>query len=173
MKPYTTQTRIAWLIFGVVWMLLWMFITVGIVSFMMNVARADSLNYDRVIKASARDFNVDPDLIAAVIEVESSWNHKAVGPSGEIGLMQLHPKFHPYAIAFDPETDWQWNIYHGTRHLNNLRKQCGQKLMQSPHPYTWVIAYNQGCRRTPKYPQLHPYYKKVMKAYARRLAVKN
>lgn len=33
--------------------------------------------------------NVSPRLIWAIIQIESSWNEKAIGDAGEIGLMQI------------------------------------------------------------------------------------
>lgn len=45
--------------------------------------------YDDVIEDAADEYNVDQKLIAAIIQVESSFNPKAVSPSNAIGLMQL------------------------------------------------------------------------------------
>ncbi len=39
----------------------------------------------------ARRFNLDPGLVAAVIEVESAYNPKAVSPARALGLMQVVP----------------------------------------------------------------------------------
>lgn len=113
--------------------------------------------------------DVDPVLVQAVIDVESSGNPKARGPFGEIGLMQLSPKAFPQykaRILFDPAI----NVRLGTEHLNKMKALCEDKLSMPGHPYTFVICYNQGPTRTPRHPELHPYYKKVMKAYQRRLA---
>ena len=43
------------------------------------------------IEAAAREHNVDPELVAIVILVESGGNPTAVSPSGAIGLMQIMP----------------------------------------------------------------------------------
>ena len=43
------------------------------------------------IEASARAWQLDPYLLAAVAWEESRWNPAARGPGGECGLMQLHP----------------------------------------------------------------------------------
>lgn len=67
----------------------------------------------------AREYHVDPALVYAVIDVESSWNPGAVSPAGAMGLMQLMPETarrygvtHPFWI--------HENIRAGTAYLANL-----------------------------------------------------
>ncbi|TQI82292.1 membrane-bound lytic murein transglycosylase E [Serratia fonticola] len=45
--------------------------------------------YDDKIKDAADEYKIDRKLIAAIIQVESGFNPKAVSPSNAIGLMQL------------------------------------------------------------------------------------
>ncbi|VTR54396.1 Endo-type membrane-bound lytic murein transglycosylase A precursor [Serratia fonticola] len=45
--------------------------------------------YDDEIEDAADEYDVDEKLIAAIIQVESGFNPKAVSPSNAIGLMQL------------------------------------------------------------------------------------
>ena len=45
--------------------------------------------YRDEIKTAAREFNVDPALVRAVIHAESAFNDKALSPKGAQGLMQL------------------------------------------------------------------------------------
>lgn len=98
---------------------------------------------------------IDPLLVTAVIRVESKFDPKAVGSSGEIGLMQLHPRWFA-----DASFDIRKNISAGVRHLAWSRKYC-------PHQtgHQWVICFNNGVNRAPKYPTLHPYYKAVTSEY--------
>ena len=78
--------------------------------------------------------NLDPELILAVIAVESTFRPKVVSQSGARGLMQIVPKWHPSKVKeiggpqalFDPEK----NIYAGSQillgyledHQGNLRR---------------------------------------------------
>jgi hypothetical protein len=47
--------------------------------------------YDDIIESAARTSNIDPNLIRAVIQTESSGNPKAVSSKGAVGLGQLMP----------------------------------------------------------------------------------
>lgn len=49
------------------------------------------LDYEREINLYADQYNLDPNLIAAVIYVESRFNPEAVSPKGARGLMQIMP----------------------------------------------------------------------------------
>lgn len=52
--------------------------------------RVSSVIYD-AIEASSNRYNLDPALIAAVIQMESGFNPEAIGDAGKsFGLMQLH-----------------------------------------------------------------------------------
>lgn len=104
-------------------------------------------------------FNIDPNLILAVIEVESSFNPNATGKAGEVGLMQLHPTYVTTAVY-----DVRRNIFAGTAHLALMRKGCKHQ-----NDLTWLNCYNKGFAPVLKNPKAFPYYKKVLKAYARRL----
>ncbi len=79
---------------------------------------------------------LDPDLVRAVIYVESGGNPRAVSPKGASGLMQLMPQSFVELGAeerFDPET----NISSGTRYLREMLDR-----FQSVEVALW--AYNAG-----------------------------
>lgn len=93
------------------------------------------ITYLALIKFYAGLMGFDPDLVTAVIKTESNFNQKAIGPSGEIGLMQLHPKFFDKSLSSNPRT----NIILGIEHLNNVRKGCKHKGQ-----FTFLVCYNRG-----------------------------
>ncbi len=47
--------------------------------------------YRRLIERWCRNYNVDPNLVSAVVEAESSGRARAVSSAGALGLMQLMP----------------------------------------------------------------------------------
>jgi soluble lytic murein transglycosylase-like protein len=105
----------------------------------------------------AKQYKIDPNLVMAIIEVESDFNPKATGLQGEVGLMQLHPRYFPRA-----RYDIKNNIKIGIKHLAYMRKHCPYK-----RNHTWVVCYNRGFKKL-DYPHKTSYYKKVMTAYKRR-----
>ena len=46
--------------------------------------------------------NLPRDLLVNLLAVESNYNPDAVGTSGEVGIAQIIPRFHPGANATDP-----------------------------------------------------------------------
>ncbi len=53
----------------------------------------DDTKYDYLIVRAARKYGIDSRLVKAVIYRESRFNPSASGNAGEIGLMQIMPKF--------------------------------------------------------------------------------
>lgn len=110
------------------------------------------------VSKAADKYNFDPNLILAIIEVESNFNPKALGKAGEIGLMQLHPRYFsniPHGIV--------GNIDMGVKYLAYTRKHCSHK-----NGIEFVTCYNRGTKRKLSAPKLTPYYRKVVKAYYKR-----
>ncbi|UCE32524.1 MAG: transglycosylase SLT domain-containing protein [Burkholderiales bacterium] len=78
---------------------------------------------------AAREFEVDPLLVLAIVSVESSFRAEARSPKGAHGLMQVHTrvhreKFEPYGgvrAAFDPRV----NLRVGTRILREYIERGG------------------------------------------------
>lgn len=108
-----------------------------------------------MISQFASVYNIDPILVQAIIKVESNYNPKAIGAAGEVGLMQIHPKYHPQ-ISKNPAK----NVLMGIKILYMYKKQCYPKFKDA-----WFICYNLGPNKHLKYPHKFAYYKKVVKAY--------
>lgn len=103
-------------------------------------------------------YGIDPKVALAVAKVESNLNVNAVGSKGEIGLFQIMPSTYPKVSKqdlFNPEI----NIKLGIQHLAWNKKYCKYRENN-----LFLTCYNYGIKNTEKikYPQLWPYYKKVM-----------
>jgi soluble lytic murein transglycosylase-like protein len=94
-------------------------------------------DFDPIVKAAGEKYGVDPALIRAVIQTESSGNPQAVSRVGAQGLMQLMPKTAVELGVRDP-FDPSQNIMGGTSYLRKLldRYQGDRKLA--------LAAYNWG-----------------------------
>lgn len=72
-----------------------------------------------LVRQYAAHYRVPSALIAALIDVESGWNPRAVSSKGAMGLMQLMPATARRFGAFDP-FDAEQNIAAGTRYVTTL-----------------------------------------------------
>ena len=50
------------------------------------------LRYEQIVRSHAKNYDLDPALLAAVIYTESRFNARAESSAGAIGLMQLLPE---------------------------------------------------------------------------------
>jgi soluble lytic murein transglycosylase-like protein len=118
-----------------------------------------------LIAAAAAKYDMCPYVITAVIQTESQFDTAAVGPVGELGLMQLRPEFY-LQVNEDPKVllDPQVNIDRGTKLLNSLMKRCKHKK-----DLQFVLCYNLGVTGASriKNPHEFSYYKKVKANYER------
>ena len=110
--------------------------------------------YDDIIVEHARLNNVRPDLIRAVVKVESAFNPYARSPKGALGLMQLMPataRQLNVSNPFDPEQ----NIRGGSSYLRQLldRYDNNEELA--------LAAYNAGPGAVDKYGQTVPPYRET------------
>jgi type II secretory pathway component PulC len=122
-------------------------------------------NYEEEILNASRKHGVDPDLIKAVIKVESGFNPNAVSPKNAMGIMQLMPETaRDYSIndPFDPKE----NIDGGVRALRDLMDYFNNDLALS------LAAYNAGKEavikygfRVPPYAETMDYVSKVFSRY--------
>lgn len=130
-----------------------------------NGHRVTSVEIDRAIEESAQKHNVDPNLVRALIKVESNFNSNAVSRKGAMGLMQLMPSTARSLNVKDPFDPAQ-NVDAGVRHLKELLENNKGDI-----PLT-LAAYNAGqgaVKRNngiPPYQETRDYVKKITRLYA-------
>jgi soluble lytic murein transglycosylase-like protein len=126
---------------------------------------AKSALFDPMIERAARSAAVRPELVRAVIVVESAFNPRAVSKRGAQGLMQLRPataRRYGVSDAFDPEQ----NITAGAHYLRDLMARFGNNLELT------LAAYNAGedaveryGRSIPPFSETRHYVPAVMSVY--------
>jgi soluble lytic murein transglycosylase-like protein len=123
--------------------------------------------YGEFIRSAAERYNLDPELIKAIIKVESSFNPYAVSEKGAMGLMQLMPETAEEMKVGAPFEAGE-NIMGGSRYLRKLLNLFDGDLRLG------LAAYNAGPSRVlangaiPKIPETERYVEKVLYEYGRR-----
>jgi peptidoglycan lytic transglycosylase len=103
------------------------------------------LEYKQIVRGHARNYDLDPALLAAVIYQESKFKPDAKSSSGAIGLMQLLPStaegiaLHTGGSRFqvDDLYDPEINVRYGAWYLRHL-------LQKYDDERTALAAYNAG-----------------------------
>jgi len=128
---------------------------------------AEEVPYGELIHEKAVKYNVDPSLVAAVIEQESRFRPTAKSAVGARGLMQLMPRTGKWMGAsnlYDPEQ----NIDAGVKYIKYLHQRFNGDLKNT------IAAYNAGEGNVQRYQGIPPfretrsYVKKVLKNYDKR-----
>src|SRR5271154_1570200 len=93
--------------------------------------------YDSIIEKAALSASVEPNLLRAVIVVESGFNSRAVSKRGAVGVMQLMPATASRFGVSNPY-DPRQNIHGGAQYLKFLINRFGQNVRLA------LAAYNAG-----------------------------
>jgi soluble lytic murein transglycosylase-like protein len=108
----------------------------------------------------ARRHGLDPDLVLAVVGVESAFRPEAVSPKGAQGLMQLMPQTSA-ALGVHDALDPAANLDAGVRHLGSLLTLYGGDVSRA------LAAYNAGEGAVARHGGIPPY--RETRAYVRRV----
>lgn len=127
--------------------------------------RGNYKNYRSLIQEIAEQTQVDPALLHAIIQAESSYNPHARSPRGAVGLMQLMPAT-GRRFGVRNLTDPIANVYAGARYLRYLLALFDNNKKLA------IAGYNAGeyavkrhGNKIPPYRQTQQYVNKVMSLY--------
>jgi len=130
-------------------------------SFRTTRPSTNAARYGDIIREHAGRHGLSPDLVTAVIQVESAFNPRALSPKGAMGLMQLMPStateygvLHP----FDPDE----NIGAGVAYLRRLMDRYDGRVELA------LAAYNAGPGAVDKYGETVPPYQET-RNYVRKI----
>ncbi|MDU5082993.1 lytic transglycosylase domain-containing protein [uncultured Tissierella sp.] len=128
---------------------IFLILTIGIILLTTNYP----IGYKSMIVEYSKEYDLDPYLVASIINVESKYDKDAISQKGARGLMQISPSTGKWAsevlgidnysedILFDPET----NIRIGTWYLDTLFKEFDYNLELV------LAAYNAGSGNVSKW----------------------
>jgi hypothetical protein len=120
--------------------------------------------FDRMILNAAKEFDVDPALVKAVVAAESNFDERAVSPVGAQGLMQLMPET-ARAMGVDWPFDPTENLKGGVQYLRAMLDRFGNTRYA-------LAAYNAGPEAVdrhggiPPYRETQEYVRRVLSFYA-------
>lgn len=128
---------------------------------------SEEIPYGDLIYRKSKKYDVDPALVAAVIEQESRFKPRAKSHVGARGLMQLMPRTGRWMGARDLYNPEQ-NVDAGVKYIAYLDRRFNGDLKKI------VAAYNGGegnvmrYRGIPPFRETRQYVKKVLKNYDKR-----
>jgi soluble lytic murein transglycosylase-like protein len=120
--------------------------------------------YKTAIRKHAKVHNLPPELVSAVMRVESCYDRRAVSRSGARGLMQLMPAT-AMQLGVNDSFDPDQNIEAGVRYLAQMLARFGNELDLG------LAAYNAGpeavtaYQGVPPYPETRSYVSRIRKLY--------
>jgi soluble lytic murein transglycosylase-like protein len=138
--------------------------TAKIVSANFRGPTASPGDIDSAIEQAAARHNVDPNLVRAVVKVESNFNPNAVSRKGAMGLMQLMPSTARQLKVKDP-FDPEQNVDAGVRQLKQLLESYDGDIKLT------LAAYNAGAGAVarssgvPHYAETQNYVRRITNLY--------
>jgi soluble lytic murein transglycosylase-like protein len=118
-----------------------------------------------IIRAVSYVTNVDPALVAAVIDVESGFNRHALSPAGAQGLMQLMPAT-AMRFGVSNASDPVQNVAAGSLYLSQLLRQFSGNLRYALAAYNAGEANVRSYGGIPPFAETQAYVPRVLSRYA-------
>ena len=126
---------------------------------------ASAAQYNAIIEAAAQSAGVEPNLLKAVIVVESGFNSRAVSKRGAVGLMQLMPAT-AARFGVSNRYDPRQNVRGGALYLGFLINRFDKNLRLALAAFNAgenAVARNAG--QIPPFSETLEYVPKVMRIY--------
>lgn len=124
-----------------------------------------------IINNNAEKYNLDPELIKAVIKVESNGRIDVRSSKGAMGLMQLMPDT-ARALGIRNPFDPAENITGGSRYLRTMLETFNGDMLMALAAYNAGPAAVQKYKGIPPYPETIQYVEKVLMEWYRNLKKK-
>jgi soluble lytic murein transglycosylase-like protein len=126
---------------------------------------ARAAQYDGIIEAEAKSAGVEPNLLRAVIVVESSFNSRAISKRGAVGLMQLMPAT-ATRFGVSNRYDPLQNVRGGALYLGFLIKRFRQNVNLALAAFNaGEYAVDRSAGQIPSFIETLEYVPKVLKIY--------
>ena len=126
---------------------------------------AKARQYDAIIERAAVAASVEPNLLRAVIVVESGFNSRAVSKRGAMGLMQLMPATASRFGVSDPY-DPRENVHAGAHYLKFLMDLFGHDVRLALAAYNaGETAVQRNGGQIPPFLETRAYVPRVLKIY--------
>jgi soluble lytic murein transglycosylase-like protein len=122
----------------------------GLAGYGSSSGESTNANFDEIIQKACQKYDVDTDLVKAVIQNESAYDPDAVSSAGALGLMQLMPAT-AANLGVENPLNPEENIEGGVKLLRELLNQFGGNLTNV------VAAYNAGAGAVQQYGGVPPY----------------
>jgi soluble lytic murein transglycosylase-like protein len=118
-----------------------------------NLPQWQSRELARHLLVNAKRWQVSPNILAAIVTVESAWRTHAVSSTGALGLGQLMPGT-AAGLGVNPR-DSNENLSGAAHYLSGLLHEFASK----PNHYELAFAaYNAGPKAVVRYGGIPPYY---------------
>jgi membrane-bound lytic murein transglycosylase F len=100
-------------------------------------------SFQSLIKETAREYQMDWHLLAAMAYQESRWDPMATSPTGVRGMMML-TKPTARELGVDNRLDVRQSLRGGARYLKNIKRRLPRRIQEPDRTWMALAAYNIG-----------------------------